>query len=258
MPVLALLCILLAACPAMAQKPQVSIPLSFQIDASASPEPGANLARLVNPSNVQGVALGEWIEFDFGKPVVVTGVTVVNGWADSGSFRQYGRVKGAVLVFQEGGRHSLTLKDSDKPQTLAVTGKGQKVRLSVASVYPGTASSAPYLSRIAFTGYDPSVQQVTLTGRYEGCVRSGSSSNVGGVEQPFYYCARFRAEDGSLYGCLDDLCFHPKEHVGVRLKVTGLVKPGNVLEVLEAVPVGDQPPAGKSGAAGGKARAKAR
>lgn len=246
MPALLLLLMLFSACPAWAQKAQVSLPLPFQIDASGNAESGASLARLVNQSNTQGVALGEWIEFDFGKPVVITGVTVVNGWSEPGAHRQYGRVRNAVLSFRDGATVSLTFKDTDKPQTLVFSGKGQTLRLDVASVYPGTASTVPYLTRISFMGYDPGVQQVTLTGRFEGCVRSGSSSNVGGETDPFYYCARFHADDGNIYGCLDDLCFHPRNMVNVRLKVTGSVKPGNVLEVIEATPVGQEPqPAGK-------------
>ena len=222
------------------------MPLSFQIDASGSAESGANLARLVNPSNAQGVALGEWIEFDFGRPMVITGVTVVNGWSESGAHRHYGRVRNAVLSFKDGATVSLTFKDTDKPQSLTFSGRGQTLRLAVASVYPGTASTVPYLTRISFVGYDPGVQQVTLTGRFEGCVRSGSSSNVGGEDDPFYYCARFRADDGNIFGCLDDLCFHPRNMVNTHLRVTGSVKPGNVLEVIEAAPVGQEPlPVGK-------------
>jgi len=78
---------------------------------------------------------------------------------------------------------------------------------------------------------------VSVTGRYEGCVRSRSSSSWGGQDDPFFYCSRFRADDGTYYGCIDDLCFHPKEHVNTRLRVTGVIKPGNVLQVLEAQPV---------------------
>jgi len=246
MPALLLLLMLFAACPAWAQKSQVSLPLSFQIDASGSTESGANLARLVNQSNTQGVALGEWIEFDFGRPVVVTGVTVVNGWSESGAHRQYGRVRNAVLSFKDGATVSLAFRDTDKPQTLAFSGKGQTLRLAVASVYPGSESTVPYLTRISFTGYDPGVLQVNLTGRFEGCVRSWSSSNVGGETEPFFYCARFRADDGTVYGCLDDLCFHPRNMVSTHLKVTGSVKPGNVLEVIEAKPVGQEAlPVGK-------------
>lgn len=246
MPVFLLLLTLLTASPAWAQKAQVSIPLSFQIDASGSAESGGHLARLVDPANTMGVAVEEWIEFDFGKPVVITGINLVNGWSDSGSFRQHGRVRNAVLSFKDGGRHNVTFKDTDKPQTLSFSGKGQVLRLSVSSVYPGAASSAPYITRISFAGYDPAVRQVTLTGRFEGCVRSGSSSNVGGENEPFYYCARFRADDGNIYGCLDDLCFHPKEMVNVHLRVTGLVKLDDVLEVLEAAPVGQSPQDGQS------------
>lgn len=249
MPAFLLLLMLFSACPAWAQKSQVSMPLSFQIDASGSSESGANLARLVNQSNTHGVALGEWIEFDFGRPMVVTGVTVVNGWSESGSHRKYGRVRNAVLSFTDGSPRSVTFKDTDKLQSLAFSGKGQTLRLAVASVYPGTASTVPYLTRISFMGYDPGVQQVTLTGRFEGCVRSGSSSNVGGEADPFYYCARFHADDGNIYGCLDDLCFHPRNLVNVHLKVTGLVKPGNVLEVIEAAPVGQEPKAAGKGKA---------
>ncbi|MFP5222245.1 MAG: NADase-type glycan-binding domain-containing protein [Acidobacteriota bacterium] len=254
MPALLLFFMLFSACPAWAQKTQVSLPLSFQIDASGSPESGENLARLVSQTNTAGVALGEWIEFDFGRPVVITGVNVVNGWAEAGAYRQYGRIKNAVLNFKDGTTHSITLRDTDKPQTLPFSGKGQTLRLAVASVYPGGVSTVPYLTRISFMGYDPGVQQVTLTGRFEGCVRSGSSSDVEGGTDPFYYCARFRADDGSIFGCLDDLCFHPRNMVSTHLSVTGLVKPGNVLEVIEASPVGQESKASGQHTGKGKPR----
>ena len=237
MRLLMLLLALAAACPAWAGKAAVSVPLAIQIDASGPAEPGASLSRLVDPANTAGVAVGEWIEFGFSKHVVVTRMTVANGWAAPGSFRQYGRIRTAVLAFDDGGTQTVTLKDTDKPQTIALTGRGSSVRISVTGVYAGSASSVPYLSRIAFEGYDPAEQQVTLTGRYEGCVRSRSSSSWGGQDEPFYYCVRFKADDGTFYGCIDDLCFHPKDHVGARLQVTGVVKPGNVLQVLEAKPV---------------------
>jgi len=234
---LLLLLVLAVASAAWAKDPVVSFPLAVQIDAAGSKGQGGNLAKLVDPANTAGVAIGEWIEFGFSKPVAVTKVTVVNGWAAPGSFKQHGRIKTAELVFDGGGKQTITLKDTDKPQVIALHGNGSAVRLTVTSVYHGTAGNEPYLSRISFDGYDPSETQVTVTGRYEGCVRSRSSSSWEGQDDPFYYCARFRADDGSLYGCIDDLCFHSKEHVNVRLKVTGFIKEGNVLQVLEATPV---------------------
>ena len=237
MPKLVLLLVLAAASVAWAKDPIVSFPLAVQIDAAGSTGQGGNLAKLLDPANTTGVAIGEWIEFGFSKTVAVTKMTVVNGWAASGSFKQYGRIKTAELVFLGGGKQTIALKDTDKPQTVALHGKGTAARLTVTSVYHGTASNDPYLSRISFEGYDPTEQQVTITGRYEGCVRSRSSSSWGGQDDPLYYCARFRADDGTYYGCIDDLCFHSKDHVNVRLKVTGVVKPGNVLQVLEAAPV---------------------
>lgn len=229
--------VLAVASAAWAKDPNISFPLAVQIDAGGSKDQGGHLAKLVDPANTAGVPIGEWIEFNFSKTVAVTKMTVVNGWAAPGSFKQYGRIKTVELAFLGGGKQTITLKDTDKPQAIALHAKGTAVRLTVTSVYHGTVSNDPYLSRISFDGYDPTEQQLTVTGRYEGCVRSRSSSSWGGQDDPFYYCARFRADDGTYYGCIDDLCFHSKDHVNVRLKVTGVIKPGNVLQVLEAVPV---------------------
>ena len=223
--------------PAWAAGQVVSIPLAVQLDAPGGNEPGGNLSRLVAPANTEGVAVGQWIEFTFGKNMVITAVTVVNGWAAAGSFHQYGRVKTARIAFGDGSVQSIAMKDTDKPQTFAIKGTGDTARLTVTAVYPGRASHTPYLSHVAFEGYDPSLRQMTITGRYEGCVHSRSSSSWGGDEQPFFYCARFHADDGTSYGCLDDLCFHTQDQVNVRLRVTGVVKPGNILEVMEAKPI---------------------
>lgn len=237
MPILVLLLILAAACPAWAKDGPASFPLAIQIDAAAAPDVGGNLSRLVAPSNTAGVAVADWIDFRFIKPSTVTKMTVVNGWAAPDSFREYGRIRTAELTFSGGHKQAITLKDTDKPQTIAISGTGTSVRMTVTSVYHGTVSDIPYISRISFDGYDPSEQQVTLTGHYEGCVRSRSSSSWEGQEEPFYYCVRFRADDGNTYGCIDDLCFHPKEHVNTHLRVIGVIKPGNVLQALEATPV---------------------
>ncbi|MFZ5427144.1 MAG: NADase-type glycan-binding domain-containing protein [Thermodesulfobacteriota bacterium] len=236
MKLFTLLLLLAAACPAWGKGPEVSTPLAFQIDAAAAPEPGANLSRLVDAANTAGVPAGEWIRFDFGKRTTVTAMTIVNGWAAGHAFRENARIKTARLDFQDGSSRTVHLKDTPKEQTIAVQGGGRSVKLTVEEVYPGTRGQTPYISRIGFLGFDPSRVQVTLTGHFEGCVRSRSSSTWEGGEDPLYYCVRFKADDGKTYGCQDDLCFHPKQMVNVRLKVTGFIKDGDILEVLEATP----------------------
>lgn len=231
-----LLLVLSLSVPALAAEKPVSTPLAFQIDAAAAPESGANLARLVEPGNSAGVPVGQWIGFDFGKSVTLTRMTIVNGWAAPESFRQHPRLKTVLLEFADGSRQSVTLKDTSEPQSVALKGGGKGVKLTVKDVYPGSEGETPYVSGVSFEGFDPSQRQVTLTGRFEGCVQSRSSSSWSGEEAPLYYCSRFRADDGRLFGCMDDLCFHPKEMVNVRLKVTGVVKEGDVLQVLEAAP----------------------
>lgn len=231
------LLLVLAACPAWAGDPVISSPLAFQINASAGTGPDANLSLLVDPDNTEGVPIGQWIEFDFSKNVAVTRMTVANGWVDPAAFHQHSRIKTAQLVFENGSTQTVSLKDTNKPQVINLKGEGSKVKLTVSAVYPGRSSQAPYLSRVAFEGYDPSLKQVTVTGRYEGCVHSRSSSNWGGGQEPLYYCVRFHTDDGKDYGCMDDLCFHTKDLVNVHLRVTGVIKPGDVLEVLEAKPV---------------------
>lgn len=231
-----LLFLVLASMAHAAETP-VSYPLSFQIDAAAAPEPGANLARLVEPGNTAGVAVGQWIGFDFGKNVTVTRITVVNGWGAGENFGRHARARTLLLEFADGSRQGVTLKDSPGPQAVPVKGGGKGVRVTVKDVYPGLDGDTPYLSGISFEGFDPAQRQVRLTGRFEGCVQSRSSSSWSGEDAPLYYCSRFRSDDGRLFGCQDDLCFHPKELVNVRLKVTGVVQEGDVLQVLEAAPL---------------------
>lgn len=230
------LLLVLVACPAWAANPIVSSPLAFQINATGA-GPDVNLALLVDPDNTEGVPIGQWIEFDFGKDMAITRMTVSNGWGEPAAFHQHGRIKTAHLVFEDGSTQNISLKDTFKTQSITLKGQGRKVKMTVSAVYPGRSSQTPTLARVAFEGYDPTLRQVTITGRYEGCVHSRSNSNWGGEQEPLYYCARFHTDDGKDYGCMDDLCFHTKEYVGVRLQVTGVVKPGDVLEVLEAKPV---------------------
>jgi hypothetical protein len=230
---------LIAALPAFAREDNVSSPLPFQIDSAreGNQAAGQSLSRLVDSANTTGVPVGLWLDFDFGKTVTLTRMTIVNGFAEPGTFRRHSRVKTAELAFSDGTAQLVHLKDTDKPQTIAIRGGGKTVRFTVASVYPGDTSQAPYISRIGFEGFDPTERQVTLTGRFEGCVRSRSSASWEGQQESLFYCSRFRADDGSIYGCLDDLCFHPQNLVNTRLRVTGVVNRDNVLRVLEAKPI---------------------
>lgn len=230
-----ILILALSATAAWAQG-NVSLPLAYQINASATGESAEKLSVLTRKENTTGVAIGQWMEFDFGKPNVVTRLTVVNGWADSGEFKRMGRVRTMTLQFSGGGKQTITLKDSPKPQSFAIKATTSSVRMTVTEVYGGGTSEVPYLSGVSFEGFDPELQQVTLTGRFEGCVRSRSNSSWEGSEDPLYYCSRFRADDGRVFGCMDDLCFHTKDLINVRLQVTAVVRPGNVLEVLAAQP----------------------
>jgi len=236
---LSLVAVLFLATPCLAKT--VSYPLPFNIDAAYDAASGAipsgNLASLSDRDSTTGAAIGQWISFNFNGLVTVTSLTVVNGWAAPGKYSQYGRIKTATLTFDTGAKQQIHLKDSDAPQTISVNGKGAKAKLTVTSVYAGSVSSKPYLSSLRFEGFDPQKQQVQMTGKFEGCVRSRSSSMGDGTEQPLFYCVRFHADDGALYGCMDDLCFHPKEYMNTRLSVVGIVKEGNVLEVLQATPV---------------------
>ncbi len=236
---LSLIFLVLMAGPGLAKT--VSYPLPFNIDAaydsSSGALPSGKLSSLTDRDSTTGTAIGQWISFDFNGIVAVTSLTIINGWAAPGKFGEYGRIKTATLSFDGGATRQLRLKDTDKPQTIALNGKGAKARLMVTSVYPGSISDVPYLSSVRVEGYDPQKKQVQLTGRFEGCVRSRSSSMVDDVELPLFYCVRFRADDGAFYGCLDDLCFHPQEYMNTRLSVVGIVKEGNVLEVLQATPL---------------------
>ena len=236
--------VLMLFVPAFVQAKTVSYPLPYNIDAaydttsgSVSPGPAGRLSSLMAPGGTTGAPIGQWISFDYNALVNVTSLTLVNGWAAPEKFNQYGRIKTAVLAFEGGAKEQIHLKDTDTPQTVAVHGKGTKAKLTVTSVYPGSVSDVPYLSSLRFEGFDPQKVQVQMTGRFEGCVRSRSSSMGDGTEQPLYYCVRFHAEDGALYGCMDDLCFHPREYMNTRLSMVGIVKEGNVLEVLQATPI---------------------
>jgi len=236
MRILALLLLVFSIAPAAWAQDRISLPLAYQINASATAESAEKLSMLTRKENTTGVAIGQWVEFDFLKPYAVTRLTVANGWADPNDFKRMARIKTAVLHFSNGGKQTLAFKDSPKPQSFTLKTTTQAVRLTVSEVYPGRGSEIPHVSGVFFEGYDPELQQVTLTGRFEGCVRSRSSSSWEGAEDPLYYCSRFHADDGRIFGCMDDLCFHPKDLVNARLQVTAVVRPGNILEVLAAKP----------------------
>lgn len=125
-------------------------PLSFQemFVTASSTLPPLRLASF-DPANVQdrdpstawlaqGDPAGAWLELRFEKPTFVTEIQCINGNAKPLAFRQYGRVKEAQVILDDGRRLDVTLADSFLWQPLArVDGEIASARIVIKSAYPG-------------------------------------------------------------------------------------------------------------------------
>jgi hypothetical protein len=130
------------------QPSNVVTPVAFrdsshlEADADGSYE-ASNVGDLVLDSMwceaASGNGLGEWIEIDFGKPVQITKMSLVNGNAYGLSYwMKSNRVTGLELSFSNGSTQTVTVKNVMLPQLIALEPvTTTKVKLKVTGVHPG-------------------------------------------------------------------------------------------------------------------------
>ncbi len=219
----------------------ISISLPVNVNASYKENDVADastLVRAVDKHADTAVRVGNWIEFQFFQPAVATKFGLKNGDIDPESFQNHARVKTAEIHFSDGGVMPAEFLDTPEMQFVNLPSiVTSSLRLVVTSIYPGAENNDVMVSEVSILGYDPHHPQTRLQGRLAKCVKSNSSADYGYDSVPLYYCREFQADDGRVFGCRDDLCFHPQALVGKTLSVVGIVNEDNTLEILKADPV---------------------
>ncbi|WP_027183416.1 NADase-type glycan-binding domain-containing protein [Desulfovibrio inopinatus] len=218
----------------------ISIALPVNVNASykeTNVADASTLMRAVDKRVDTAVRVGNWIEFSFFQPAVATRFGLKNGDIDPVSFRQHARIKTAEIHFSDGGVMPAEFLDTPHMQYVNLPSiVTSSLRLVVTSIYPGEMDDDVMVSEVSIFGYDPHHPQTRLTGRLAKCVKSRSSADYGSVSTPLYYCKEFKADDGRVFGCRDDLCFHPEQLIGKNLSIVGIVNPDNTLEILQVNP----------------------
>ena len=101
-----------------------------------------------------GHGLGEWIQVEFSGEATempISKIGLISGYAKGDRFKQNNRVKKALLVFSNGKRITLDLKDTPQMQYFTFEPVlTEKVRLIIESVYPGTKWDDTCISEIEF------------------------------------------------------------------------------------------------------------
>lgn len=82
--------------------------------------------------------IGEWIEISFDDPTQINNITLTNGYTKSDvTFKNNNRIKNATLIFSDGSKTKIILKDTMKPQTIKVNKKSRTIRIVIDEVYKG-------------------------------------------------------------------------------------------------------------------------
>lgn len=82
--------------------------------------------------------IGQWVELSFDAPVQISSLTLTNGFAKNDvTFNNNNRIKTATLIFSDGGKTKISLKDTMKPQTIKVNKRSRTVKLIIDEVYKG-------------------------------------------------------------------------------------------------------------------------
>lgn len=82
--------------------------------------------------------IGQWAELGFDDPVQINSLTLTNGFAKNDvTYNNNNRIKIATLVFSDGSKTKITLKDTMKPQIIKVNKKSRTVKLIIDEVYKG-------------------------------------------------------------------------------------------------------------------------
>jgi tetratricopeptide (TPR) repeat protein len=82
--------------------------------------------------------IGEWAELSFDGPVQINSLTLTNGYAKNDvTFKNNNRINNATLIFSDGSKQQISLKDTMEPQKINVNKKSRTVRLIIDAVYKG-------------------------------------------------------------------------------------------------------------------------
>lgn len=102
----------------------------------------------------KGHGVGEWIQVEFTgefTEVPISKIGIISGYAKGERFKQNNRIKKAQLVFSNGRRVSINLKDTAEMQYFSFEPVlTDKVKLVIEDVYPGTKWDDTCISEIEF------------------------------------------------------------------------------------------------------------
>jgi hypothetical protein len=86
-----------------------------------------------------GDGLGEWIQFNLSPGFVVTTIGIWNGYQKSAErYYQNARVKSATIIYADGSRQKIYLKDQVGVQTFnPKPGAAESIRIVIDEAYPG-------------------------------------------------------------------------------------------------------------------------
>lgn len=226
--------LILFAAPVRAANFSYALPVNIDVAYGATKDAphDANPYDLTDRRADTAAPVGKWLRYDFLGLRVVTGLVIVNGDGRPGMYEANARVRTLRVEYPGGQTRVVDLADTRTPQTIPLDPvQTRELKLVVEDVYPGARSGMPYLSTARILGYDPSRQQVRLSGRFTGC--------GAGFQEDMAYCRSFVTDQGESYGCSDDQCYHPVADTQGRVTVIGVVQEGKRLEVLEARPAGN-------------------
>jgi F5/8 type C domain len=100
-----------------------------------------------------GDGSGDWIELELEASVTVHRIGVVNGYGKGPRFLENGRVRDATITFTTGSWQTIRLADNNDLQYFDIAPTTtQSVRLTIASVYPGTRWSDTAIGEIRVWG----------------------------------------------------------------------------------------------------------
>lgn len=87
---------------------------------------------------VEGTGLGEWVEFEFGSPVVLARIDILNGHQkDNARFKGGIRIRALAIEYSDGGTQLVELLDTRDIQSInTLRAEIEWIRLTVVSVYP--------------------------------------------------------------------------------------------------------------------------
>ncbi len=103
---------------------------------------------------VKGDGIGQWVKFDFDKPVKLRAFRIIAGFAKTPRiFRANNRIKKAKLVFSDGQTQVISLKDTMKFQDVLINRAlpTSSLKLQVMSVYRGKKFRDTCISEVDFS-----------------------------------------------------------------------------------------------------------